>query len=69
MSSSFADSTPSDLDSATHAGTAGTAGTAGLESIKSKIDAIATKPVSEHPAAYEEIHGELQKALSEIEGL
>lgn len=63
MSSSFADSTPSDLDSATHAGTAG------LESIKSKIDAIATKPVSEHPAAYEEIHGELQKALSEIEGL
>ena len=66
MSSSFADSTPSDLDSATHAGTAGTAG---LESIKSKIDAIRTKPVSEHPAAYEEIHGELQKALSEIEGL
>ena len=66
MSSSFADSTPNGLDSATHAGTAGTAGVA---SIKSKIDTIATKPVSEHPAAYEEIHGELQKALSEIEGL
>lgn len=66
MSSNFADSTPNGLDSAAHAGTAGTAGVA---SIKSKIDTIATKPVSEHPAAYEEIHGELQKALSEIEGL
>lgn len=69
MSSNFADSTPNGLDSAAHAGTAGTAGTAGVASIKSKIDTIATKPVSEHPAAYEEIHGELQKALSEIEGL
>lgn len=45
------------------------ADTAAIESIKSKIDSIPTRPISEHPAVYEEIHGELQKALSEIEGL
>ena len=34
-----------------------------------KISALSELPVSEHVAAYEEIHGDFQKALSEIEGL
>lgn len=40
-----------------------------LEELKSKISAISQLPVAEHVAAYEEIHGDLQRALSEIEGL
>lgn len=40
-----------------------------LEEMKVKIAAIAQLPVSEHVPAYEEIHGDLQRALSEIEGL
>lgn len=42
---------------------------ASLDSIKEKIEAISELPVGEHVAAYEELHGELQKALAEIEGL
>ena len=42
---------------------------AALEELKGKIAEIAEKPVTEHVAAYEEIHGDLQRALSEIEGL
>lgn len=34
-----------------------------------KLSAISQMPVSEHVAAYEEIHEDLQRALSEIEGL
>ena len=40
-----------------------------LEELKAKIAAISYAPVSEHVVAYEEIHGDLQRALSEIEGL
>lgn len=40
-----------------------------LEELKAKISSISALPVSEHVAAYEEIHGDLQRALSEIEGL
>lgn len=40
-----------------------------LDALKEKISALAEQPVSEHVAAYEEIHGDLQRALSEIEGL
>jgi hypothetical protein len=40
-----------------------------LDELKGKISAIADQPVSEHVAAYEEIHSDLQRALSEIEGL
>ena len=40
-----------------------------LEELKAKIAAISNAPVSEHVRAYEEIHGDLQRALSEIEGL
>lgn len=40
-----------------------------LEELKAKIAAISNVPVSEHVGAYEEIHGDLQRALSEIEGL
>jgi len=40
-----------------------------LEELKAKISAISNVPVSEHVVAYEEIHGDLQRALSEIEGL
>ena len=41
----------------------------GLTHVSEKISAISHLPVSEHVAAYEEIHGDLQRALSEIEGL
>lgn len=40
-----------------------------LDQLKEKINAIGELEVGDHVAAYEEIHGELQKALSEIEGL
>lgn len=40
-----------------------------LEELKNKISSLSEQPVSEHVAAYEEIHGDLQRALSEIEGL
>lgn len=40
-----------------------------IESLKGKIAEISEKPVNEHVGAYEEIHGDLQRALSEIEGL
>lgn len=40
-----------------------------LEELKAKIAAITNVPVSEHVGAYEELHGDLQRALSEIEGL
>lgn len=40
-----------------------------LEELKRKISALAEQPVNEYVAAYEEIHGDLQRALSEIEGL
>lgn len=40
-----------------------------VDGLLSKISALSELPVSEHVAAYEEIHGDLQKALSEIEGL
>lgn len=40
-----------------------------LEELTSKISLLANQPVSEHVAAYEEIHSDLQRALSEIEGL
>lgn len=40
-----------------------------LDALKGKIAAIAQQPVNEHVAAYEEIHVDLQRALSEIEGL
>jgi hypothetical protein len=40
-----------------------------LHQLGEKISAISQLPVSEHVAAYEEIHGDLQRALSEIEGL
>jgi hypothetical protein len=40
-----------------------------IEEIKQKITSLPVQPVSDHAAAYEEIHGDLQRALSEIEGL
>lgn len=40
-----------------------------LEELKAKIASLTSQPVNEHVAAYEEIHGDLQRALSEIEGL
>ena len=40
-----------------------------LEQLKEKIAHLGELEVSDHVAAYEEIHGDLQKALSEIEGL
>lgn len=40
-----------------------------LDEIKSKIASLTEQPVSEHVGAYEEIHSDLQSALSEIEGL
>ncbi len=40
-----------------------------INSIKEKIAALSEKEVSEHVPAYDEIHTDLQRALSEIEGL
>lgn len=40
-----------------------------IEELKSKIASLSDTPVNEHVAAYEEIHTDLQRALSEIEGL
>lgn len=40
-----------------------------LEQLKAKIHQMSELPVGEHVGAYEEIHGDLQRALSEIEGL
>lgn len=40
-----------------------------LEQLKEKIVHLGELEVGDHVAAYEEIHGDLQRALSEIEGL
>ncbi|MFM7499114.1 MAG: hypothetical protein ACKO3U_00085 [Actinomycetota bacterium] len=40
-----------------------------ITSMREKIAALSEKEVSEHVLAYEEIHSDLQRALSEIEGL
>lgn len=40
-----------------------------LEQLREKIAAITQMPVSDHVPAYEEIHSDLQRALTEIEGL
>lgn len=37
--------------------------------LSEKISALSELPVNEHVDAYEEIHRDLQRALSEIEGL
>jgi hypothetical protein len=43
--------------------------TGDIDAIKMKIEATAELDVVDHPAAYEEIHSDLQRALAEIEGL
>lgn len=40
-----------------------------ITSMREKIAALSEKEVSDHVLAYEEIHSDLQRALSEIEGL
>jgi hypothetical protein len=40
-----------------------------MDALRHKISAVSNLPVGEHVVAYEEIHGDLQGALSDIEGL
>jgi len=40
-----------------------------ITSMREKFAALSDKEVSDHVLAYEEIHSDLQRALSEIEGL
>lgn len=40
-----------------------------LDSIKQRISDISQKPLSEHPDEYEAIHSDLQRVLSNIDGL
>lgn len=40
-----------------------------ISAIKTKISEISTKPLDTHSQEFEEIHAELNKVLSEIDGL
>jgi hypothetical protein len=40
-----------------------------ISAIKSRISEISIKPLDTHSAEFEEIHTELNKVLSEIDGL
>ena len=40
-----------------------------ITAIKTRISEISSKPLDTHPQEFEEIHTELSKVLSEIDGL
>ena len=40
-----------------------------LSAVKTRISEISSKPLDTHPQEFEEIHAELNKVLSEIDGL
>ena len=40
-----------------------------IEAIKAKISNVSQKPLDEHSAEFEEIHNQMVRALSEIDGI